>query len=318
MKRILLTPPTVILATSLVACSTTPPRVEILDEARATIDSVEALPRSEEVASEELDEARRYLALSERHLEAGDELNEVRHDAYLALRHAEVAENRIAEVYAEQNIERSKIERSEVLLQARELEVEEARALAEVSAQEARTQAQRAQQAQAEADRVAARAQVIAAENEALERELAAMEADLEALEAEKTSRGLVLTLGDVLFETDRASLMPGADSTLDRIAAFLGDHEERRLLIEGHTDSRGETRYNDALSERRAGAVRDALVQRGVASARLEALGLGESYPVATNDTVAGRQQNRRVEIVVSAQDGSFPAGARRSIAQN
>jgi outer membrane protein OmpA-like peptidoglycan-associated protein len=99
----------------------------------------------------------------------------------------------------------------------------------------------------------------------------------------------------------------------IDRLADFMEDNPERRLLIEGHTDSRGSEEYNQELSHRRAYAVTEALVQRGIESNRLRPVGLGESYPVTSNDSPAGRQQNRRVEVVVSDQDGSFPEAADR-----
>ncbi len=315
-RKTLLTTP-IVLGLLTTACSTAPTRVEMLDEARITIDDVEAHPLSGHVATDELDQAREYLTLAEHHLDEGDELAAVEHDAYLALRHAEVARNRIQESVVRDDIERSEAERNKILLSAREQDVDRALELAESRAREARLQEREARQAQVEADRANAKAAAALAENRALRSELSAMENELTDLEAEATARGLVLTLGDVLFDTDRSTLKPGAGKTMDRLAGFLEDHPDRRLLIEGHTDAQGDSGYNQALSERRADAVRQSLIRRGVAAQRLESVGLGESYPVATNDTVAGRQENRRVEIVVSDKDGSFPASAQREIAQ-
>lgn len=124
--------------------------------------------------------------------------------------------------------------------------------------------------------------------------------ADLAELQARKTNRGMVLTLGDVLFAFDRAELLPGAYRVMDKLAAFLGQHTDRSVLVEGHTDSIGSQAYNLDLSQRRAEAVRDALLTRGVPFYRIVSKGYGKSYPVATNDTEAGRQQNRRVEIII------------------
>ena len=104
-----------------------------------------------------------------------------------------------------------------------------------------------------------------------------------------------------MLFDTARADLKPGADKTIDHIAEFLVKNDQRSIVINGHTDSRGSDEYNERLSESRAGSVREALIRRGVAADRVTARGLGEAFPVATNDTAAGRQQNRRVEIVIS-----------------
>jgi outer membrane protein OmpA-like peptidoglycan-associated protein len=100
----------------------------------------------------------------------------------------------------------------------------------------------------------------------------------------------------------------------MDRLAQFMRDYGERQVKVEGHTDSRGDETYNIGLSERRARAVRDALVERGIDAQRIRTIGLGEGYPVASNDTQAGMQQNRRVEIVISDEQGNFPAGTERT----
>ncbi|MDT8450336.1 MAG: OmpA family protein, partial [Wenzhouxiangellaceae bacterium] len=122
----------------------------------------------------------------------------------------------------------------------------------------------------------------------------------INALEAEITDRGLVLTLGDLLFATDRANLEPGADRHLDRLVGFLERYPERRVEIEGHTDNVGAGEYNLGLSQRRAESVLNYLTRRGIDSNRLSALGFGQERPIASNLTAAGRQQNRRVEIII------------------
>jgi outer membrane protein OmpA-like peptidoglycan-associated protein len=124
----------------------------------------------------------------------------------------------------------------------------------------------------------------------------------------------VVLTLSDVLFDTDEADLKPGAGSAIAQLAELLDEYPDRRLRIEGHTDSRGSDAYNRELSKERAAAIADALTNRGVSRSRLEIVGMGEAYPVATNETAAGRQQNRRVEIVISEPDGDFPAVTERA----
>ena len=126
-------------------------------------------------------------------------------------------------------------------------------------------------------------------------------------LETRDTDRGLVVTMADVLFDTGQATLKPGADRALDRLAQYLKDSSGTHVIIEGHTDSVGSDDYNLALSQRRAQAVADSLTSRGVSADRLQTKGLGKSYPVASNDTQAGRQQNRRVEIVFSDTSGHF-----------
>jgi outer membrane protein OmpA-like peptidoglycan-associated protein len=110
----------------------------------------------------------------------------------------------------------------------------------------------------------------------------------------------LVLTLGDILFETGRADLRPGALRQLYPLVTFLHKYPERQVLIEGHTDNVGSASSNLELSQRRAEAVRDFLLHNGVNPAQVTARGYGETAPVASNTTAAGRQQNRRVEIVV------------------
>lgn len=135
----------------------------------------------------------------------------------------------------------------------------------------------------------------------------AQLQKQLEALKAEQTNRGLVLTLGNVLFELNKADLKPGGARTVNQLASFMRQYPKRNVMIEGYTDSTGSVAYNKALSERRAGAVRDALLADSINPQRIVTKGFGVQYPVATNTTAAGRQQNRRVEIVISDEDGEF-----------
>jgi outer membrane protein OmpA-like peptidoglycan-associated protein len=125
--------------------------------------------------------------------------------------------------------------------------------------------------------------------------------ANLQAsLQAKQTDRGVVFTLGDVLFQTNRAELKPGARSNLDRLVDFLQQYPDRSVTIEGHTDSTGSSDHNLTLSQERADSVRSYLVTRGIDSRRVQAIGKGQDLPVASNDTAAGRQANRRVEVIV------------------
>lgn len=135
----------------------------------------------------------------------------------------------------------------------------------------------------------------------AREDQLDAVVAQLAALKARETEQGLVLTVSDVFFEFDKADLKPSAVQELAQVAAFVRDHPDRNVVIEGHTDSLGTDAYNVDLSQRRAQAVRSFLIAQGVAPSRLIAQGFGESYPIASNTDEAGRQQNRRVEMLVS-----------------
>jgi len=140
---------------------------------------------------------------------------------------------------------------------------------------------------------------------EARTREADRVQQELRDLQAKQTDRGMVLTLGDVLFDTGKATLKPGAYSTIDRLAQVLNSSHNSRVVIEGHTDSVGSEEMNQSLSEQRAQAVQSALMQRGVSGSQVRSLGKGETTPVAGNDTASGRQANRRVELIFS-QDAS------------
>jgi outer membrane protein OmpA-like peptidoglycan-associated protein len=144
---------------------------------------------------------------------------------------------------------------------------------------------------------------------EAREREIRVLETELAELRADRTDRGLVVTLGDeILFDVDQAELKPGGMQQLARVAEFLREHPDRNVLIEGHTDSTAPDAYNLALSQRRANAVEDFLISQGVDPTRIGAVGYGEQLPIATNETAAGRQANRRVEIVVLDAGAPMP----------
>lgn len=136
---------------------------------------------------------------------------------------------------------------------------------------------------------------------EAAQQQAADLQRQLEILQARPTDRGLVLTLGDTLFATGKSELKSGATANLDRLSAFLNQYPNRTASIEGYTDSMGSDEMNQSLSERRADAVRSYLVRQGVGSDRLTSTGRGESSPVADNESASGRQQNRRVEVVIS-----------------
>ncbi|MET0069504.1 MAG: OmpA family protein [Candidatus Thiodiazotropha sp.] len=123
---------------------------------------------------------------------------------------------------------------------------------------------------------------------------------ELAELQAMKTERGIVLTLGDVLFSTGKTDLLPGAKSTIEKLASFLAEYPDKTVLVEGHTDNVGTDAFNQDLSERRAISVKNALMQAGVDGSRIDTMGLGESQPITDNSTSAGRLKNRRVEIVI------------------
>lgn len=287
---------------ALSACTTTPERVDELDDARATVQQLERQPLAQAAAAKPLDEARDALSRAELALEKRRPVAEVTHHAYLARRHAEIGLQLVSEAKARESIRSAESERRQVQLEAREAEAERATLRAE-------RQSARADQSQREAEE----ARIVAA---AAIDEANRLADELDELEAEQTERGLVLTLSDVLFDTNRATLKGGAEITIARLADYLEKNPDRRLLIEGHTDARGSEEYNRKLSGERAAAVSAALEREGIARDRLRTAGLGEAYPVASNDTEAGMQQNRRVEIVISDPNGEFPAAAEQRAA--
>ena len=150
-----------------------------------------------------------------------------------------------------------------------------------------------------EAQRSSQQAQAASAQAQSAEDRAKALERELADLKGKKTDRGVVVTLGDVLFDTGMATLKPGAYTTIDRLATVLKEDAQRKVLIEGHTDSVGADDFNQSLSERRAASVQAALFERGVEASQIATVGKGETTPVASNDNAAGRQQNRRVELV-------------------
>lgn len=176
-------------------------------------------------------------------------------------------------------------------------EAEAARLAEAGSAADVRRARDDASQARSEAE--TARSSEAASAAEAA-RKAAELQRRVDALEARPTERGLVLTLGDVLFATGSSDLLAGADNRLNRLVSFLDQYPERNVLIEGHTDNVGNADYNQGLSQRRADAVRSYLTRQGVDSQRLSAAGMGLHQPVSSNDSATGRQQNRRVEIII------------------
>ena len=123
--------------------------------------------------------------------------------------------------------------------------------------------------------------------------------------ESRQNDRGLILRFKNIRFSSEGASLMSNAEQPINELADFLRLYPGRKILIEGHTDNTGSEGFNQRLSEQRANVVRDALISRGVDSSRVRSVGIGEAYPIASNDTEAGRAKNRRVDVVVSDENG-------------
>ena len=194
----------------------------------------------------------------------------------------------------------SEAERTRILADIQAKEAALANAQADAKAREAeRARAEAADQAR-EAEMARAAAADQAREAEKTRAELALLMKELSELQGQLTDRGIVLTIGDVLFATDKSNLNASAQISMDKLAAFLREKQNRNLLVEGHTDSVGSDEYNQGLSEQRAASVKSALVKRGIASERIVTIGYSKKYPLASNDTAAGKQQNRRVEAII------------------
>ena len=271
---------------ALSACSAAPKRIESLEMARTMVSQLESSARAG-VAATNIAKARKSLDTANRLVDSGGQLRDVEYEAKTALMNAQIAQEKILTAEAQEQIENGTAKRQAVLLQARERDIErsashakDANALAETSRLNANASQERA---------------------DSLAQELA-------DLQAKRTERGVVLTLGDVLFDTGQAVIRTGAYGTLDRLAAALKDRPARSVIIEGHTDNVGSDAQNSRLSEQRAQSVQTALLQRGVATSQVSAVGKGESTPIADNETAVGRQQNRRVELIFP-EDGTHSA---------
>jgi len=270
-------------AAALAACASAPQRSEPVEQARAEIQTLTQEPLAQQAAGKDLEAARKSLQDAEMSLQQKQPPAVVDHYAYLAKRHAEAGEARVSEARSRQEVASAQGDRDKILMDSRSREAMNAHAQADAAKnQTAATQAQLANAQQQLAD-----------------------------LQAKQTDRGVVVTLGDVLFDTGQATLKPGADLAVNRLATFLSSNPQTKVLIEGHTDSRGSEDYNIGLSERRARAVSTALESRGISDAQIQTLGRGKAYPVASNETPEGRQQNRRVEIVFSDASGRFAQSA-------
>ena len=261
----------------LAGCQTLPAQDPALDAAEREYREAAADPLVQRHAAAELAQVRTLLTRAQRYYTDERNLEQTRHLAYLASAQLSTLRAQSAGRDADLQVQQSGAERDRLRLQSRDAEL------------------QRARSGEEEARRAAAQAQDRAA----------ALQRDLAELSAQNTQRGVMVTLRDMLFATGRAELQPGVRSAIERLAEVLRQHPERRMLIEGFADSTGGSAMNLGLSQRRAEAVRGALVRAGVAPQRLEVRAFGEEYPVADNATAAGRQQNRRVELLFSDEQG-------------
>jgi outer membrane protein OmpA-like peptidoglycan-associated protein len=305
------------------ACAATVQRNDMLEHARVAVSIAQSNPNVAGEARADLATAVAALNRGDAMLQAGKPAAEVDHEAYIAERFALAAERGAEFAVSEKSIADANSRRNSVLLNARERETERAneradtqtleanaaRSNAQMSAEQAAAAQQRADTQTLEANAARSDAQMSADQAAAAQQRAQKLESALADLQAKKTDRGLVITLGDVLFATGRADLKSGARRSLEKLSAFLHQYPERSVQVEGFTDSVGTDDYNQGLSERRADAVRDALTGMGISSDRIRTRGFGKSSPVADNETASGRQQNRRVEVVISESDGGRTA---------
>ncbi len=230
-----------------------------------------------------------------------DSLDKIDQLAYLAKQKIATAQQVASQKAAEADIANSGRARDRLQLEARTNEANRAK----LDAERAKMDAQAAQAQANDAQRSAMNAEAQTREAQARAAQLEAQMADLQA---KKTERGMVITIGDVLFGTDQARLTPDGMNTVRKLADVLNQNPTRTVLVEGFTDSTGGAAHNQELSERRAASVAAALNGMGIARERVAMRGYGPAYPVAANDTAANRQLNRRVEIVLSNEGVAIP----------
>ncbi len=277
----------------IIGCGGPPANNPLLNDAR---DKYEVAHNDESIvrlAPVKLKEAEETLAISTSLWESKADKTEVDHYAYLAIQRTLIARETALMNAAQQEISRGESERQRVMLDVRRAEAQRS----EQRATSALEEAQRERQAASEARSAAEDARLLAEE----------LAKQVSELQARPTDRGLILTLGDVLFDFGEATLKTGGMQTVNKLAEFLNEYPERNILIEGFTDSIGSEEFNRGLSAQRAENVKNALMSNGVRSDRIRTYGYGTQHPVASNASEEGRRQNHRVEVVISDQDGAI-----------
>jgi len=312
------------LALPQVACTTTPKKDLALEQVRSQLNELKADPELTGYAPLALGEAERAL----RQAEAATGETQRIHLIYMADRRIQIARTIAQREQLEQELGRLGEERNDLLVKASQLEAERARMEAERArmmsqataedAERAREEAMQAQHREAESQRTARQAIEEAEQAKALaassataaqlarrEADLALEQADtlrrqLENLQLRQTESGVVVTLGDVLFESGQTELRDDAMASLVEVVDLLQSEPDKDIRIEGHTDSVGDANTNLEISQKRADAVQKALVSLGVDAARVTSQGMGEDFPIASNETEEGRAQNRRVDVIL------------------
>ncbi len=264
-----------------VGCGPSKMAKDQLEKARKTYEQAKADPNATALAPFYLTDAENALQEAE---QAGNS-DEMIHLSYVAEKKAQIAMTIAEGKKAEENIRKLNTETAELLAQKkkldqqRELEMKRSQMEAERARLAAKMEAERAAKAKAEADMLMK---------------------ELSELKARQTERGIVLTIGEVLFAFAKADLSSKADRNVYKLAKFLQKYPNRNVLIEGHTDNIGSEEYNQDLSQRRAESVKEKLVGDGVGPDRITTVGYGKKYPAVSNDTDANRALNRRVEVII------------------
>lgn len=301
----LLTAATFVAAGILSSCASRPARNDQLEQARVDVRTLEQDPDAQVAAPQQLRDARADLQRADEAFGNRKSAEQVTYLAYLAEREADTGKALADEYRAHREIARSNEERSRILLEARSQEAQRAR-------EQARRASEEAQSAHQQAEEQAQQAAAAREEAQRAQSELQKEQQELSSFKTRQTERGLELTLAsDLLFNTGSAELKPGATLQINRLADFMRGNPQTRVIVEGYTDSTGTAAYNEQLSQQRAQAVAGALETQGIGMDRIQTVGRGQDYPVASNASSAGRQQNRRVDVILSDMTGRFAQGA-------
>jgi outer membrane protein OmpA-like peptidoglycan-associated protein len=290
---------TAVASVLLAACATAPVQPAGAAEVRSKLAQLQADPNLGSRAPLAIKEADVAVRVAEQP-QADTQL--AQHRVYMADLKVETARAQAETRFAEDQRGALSEQRESARLASRTREADVAKTQVAVARADSAEQKLVADQARGEANV----AQVVAMSSE---RQAAELQRQIDELQARPTDRGLVVTLGDVLFTSGQADLKAGVTGNLDKLIAFLNEYPNRTVMIEGYTDSVGSQDYNQRLSQRRADSVKTYLVGQGIGSIRLVASGKGEDSPVAGNESADGRQQNRRVEVIIN----NPPAAALR-----
>lgn len=298
----------------LVGCGGPPAQNPLLNSATEAYNAAEQDGMVVQYAPVALKEAEEALEISRDLWTAKADKSAIEHHAYLARQKTFIARETAKRNAANSEISRGEVERQQVLLEVRRSEADRSEARARRALLEA--QSERALAVEARQNAEQSRLSATEARQKADESRQAALEAEQRAdllaqrvneLEARPTDRGLVLTLGDVLFEFGKATMRSEGMKSIEDLATFLKQYPERNILIEGFTDNIGSEAFNMELSRNRANSVKSDLLDKGIADNRIRIRGYGIQHPVASNATDSGRQQNRRVEVIISDLEGNI-----------